>query len=359
MTFFIPFIASLLTALSAQALVENTTTGSPCCIACHISPSGGGILNDYGRSLSAEMMSTWKVHPGFERPFYGLGRNGKHFKWGGHFRTIQVRTQNDSAKVGRQFVMQNNVEFAARYLQAFVVGTVGTQGGMPGAAHQRGQFLSERHYLLWEVSESSQFRGGKFRQHFGINDPNHTRLVKQALGFDANSETYNLEFTRFYPWGEVNTSVGLGDFTESKSNLVLNYTHYAGGNSRIGGSLLIGRRRGLFGLNGVFPLGNRGFALSEANYERKNRPTGDGKDALYSSHLYGYRFFKGGVGHLVFEHGQADLSDGNTLTTAPGAGFRFLPLPHVELNLEYQRKRYASDSGNPEHRTFLLLHLYH
>ena len=29
------------------------------CITCHVSPSGGGVLNQYGRELSKEILSTW------------------------------------------------------------------------------------------------------------------------------------------------------------------------------------------------------------------------------------------------------------------------------------------------------------
>ena len=57
----------------------------------------------------------------------------------------------------------------------------------PDETPEKEEFLSERHYILWETSENTRLRAGKFRQHFGINHPSHTRFVKEKLGFGSNS----------------------------------------------------------------------------------------------------------------------------------------------------------------------------
>ena len=46
-------------SLKLYAFPENVRHGYLACTACHVSPSGGGVLTPYGRSLSAELMSTW------------------------------------------------------------------------------------------------------------------------------------------------------------------------------------------------------------------------------------------------------------------------------------------------------------
>ena len=338
----------LLAGLSdAFGFAENTVKGYPNCMACHISPTGGGLLTNYGRSLSAELMSTWSVAEGFEQPFYGLGGNTEHVKWGGQFRAVQVNRDTERARVGKLFAMQNNLEFAVQYLKAFAVASVGTQEG-PESYPNKGGFLSERHYLLWPISNQFMLRVGKFRQPFGINSPNHTRLVRK--GFFA--ETYNLELSRFSPWGEVNASVGLRDGQESAS-LALNYTHYGNGDSRFGASLFWGEEP-RFGLNAIFPIGKYGVGRSELIYER-----GPARDAFLGDHAYGYQFFKGGLVSLLFEHGE-EYREAETRVLSPGIGFQFLPAPHFEFQFEYLRKSYLRGSReDTEHFSLASLHLYH
>lgn len=86
----------------AWAFIENTVKGYPNCMACHVSPRGGGLLNDYGRSVSNEMMSTWQID-GFEPPLGGLVENSERVTYGGHLRTIQTRSEDERRTLGRFF----------------------------------------------------------------------------------------------------------------------------------------------------------------------------------------------------------------------------------------------------------------
>ena len=108
-----------LLSFKAHGFVENTVKGYANCTACHVSPNGGGVLTDYGRSLSSELMSTWKVAKGFENPFYGAVKNTENIKFGGQYRTIQVFAENDQVNVKKQFTMQSNLEFAVKYMKSF------------------------------------------------------------------------------------------------------------------------------------------------------------------------------------------------------------------------------------------------
>lgn len=367
-------LLNLICITNIYSFAENTTKGYANCMACHVAPNGGGIITDYGRSLSAELMSTWNVAKGFENPYYGLAKNNEHIIFGGELRTIQVHSENDQVKVKKGFVMQNNLEFAAKYMNAFVVASVGRQEG-PKETPTKGEFLSEKHYLLWNTSDQTTLRVGKFRQHFGINHSNHTRLNKQLLGFGSNSETYNLEFMKFYEWGEINISTSTGDFfddekelaNQSKKNYAFNFTHYIGGKARVGFSYLMERnsqfKRKITNLNAIFAPSKNSVFTHEVTYEEKKNITQmtleDKTQGLYGEHNLGHKIFKGGRSYFVFEHAQTNLSDSKTLVTSPGIGFQFLPIPHVELQIEYQRRKRQSQKDNPEHRSFAVLHLYH
>lgn len=365
------FLFTLITN-SSFGFVENVTKGYPNCMACHVSATGGGLLNDYGRSLSKDMMSTLSLYKGFEKPFYGAVENSENIKVGGQYRTLQTWGENNQVKVKQQFTMQNNVEFGVKYAEAFLIGTLGTKEGPDNSPNKR-EFLSERHYIQWETAPDSRLRVGKFRQHFGINQPNHTRFTKASVGFGSYSETYNLDFTKFYEWGEMNISTSLGNMWTNKNlhsgqkNVAFNFTHYLGGNSRVGFSVLKGESdqytRDLGSLNAIFPISKNVIGRSEIVYEDKQNKTASGRgesiNALYGDHQYSYKLHKGIMPYFVFEHSQSNLSDNETLILSPGLGVQFLPIPHVELQAEFQRRSRESQPDNPETRIFAMLHLYH
>jgi hypothetical protein len=368
----IPFFVLTLIPINSFGFVENVTKGYPNCMACHISVSGGGILNDYGRSLSKELMSTWTPFTHFEDPYYGLVKNTPNVKFGGQYRNIQIHAENDQIKLKRQFTMQNNLEFAVKYAEAFLVGTVGTKEG-PDNSQDKNEFISERHFIQLATSPDTQVRVGKFRQQFGINHPNHTRFTKAATGFGSYSESYNLDVTKFLEWGELNLSTSVGNMwtnkteDDEKRNIALNATHYWNGNSRIGVSLLRGQtksyKRDLMSAHAVFPIFKDFIGRSEIVYENKANKTSNSLQpnvkAIYGDHQYGYKLFKGFMPYLVFEHSQSDLSENETLILSPGTGFQFFPIPHVELQAEYQRRSNKSTPDNPENRIFFTMHLYH
>ena len=55
----------------AQAFPEMIRLGYVNCTSCHVSPNGGGLLTDYGRSISSEALSTW-AKPKEELPGHGF-----------------------------------------------------------------------------------------------------------------------------------------------------------------------------------------------------------------------------------------------------------------------------------------------
>ena len=363
------FVLIILFQPSPSAWVENVTSGYPNCMACHVSPAGGNILTDYGRSLSSELMSTIKTKD-FQNPFYGLVKNSETVKWGGDLRAIQTRAENNQIKRGSQFVMQNNIEVAT-YVKDFVfVGTVGTQEG-PSQIPKKGQFISERHYIMYQGDPTSRVRVGKFRQNYGINDPNHTRFTKQDLGFGSYSESYQLEYFKALSLGEfvVSTSLGRIDLPDSnrEKNIFGQFTHYLSGKSRLGFNLLLGEssrsRRSLYGVNAV--LGTKTNILRfELDYEVKEdklSASNNGKNhGLYGNILLGTKPFDGFFPYLIYEHKQSNLDQSRqSLTTSPGIGFQFFPISHVEIQFEHQYRTSYAQKDNPSHRSFLVVHLYH
>jgi len=351
----------------AHGFAENVTHGYVNCLACHMAPGGGGVLNDYGRSLSKELMSTWGW-ANAEDPAFGAMKNKEWLKVGGDVRVIQTYLENSRVKQGRQFVMQQNIELAGKVGPSWLVGTFGTQEG-PATVPRKNEFLSERHFLLWETSDETRVRLGKFRLNFGINDPNHTRVTKAPFGFGSNSETYNLEFSKFTETYEVFLSSALGRIdlprdNASERSLTGTFSHYLGSKAKVGFSALVGesaaQRRHLASVHGIFPVVENSVVKVEVNFQEATAASTPAR----SSHLLagyvsaGYTVAKGVLPYLFYEHFQPDLKTSSTRQGAPGLGLQWLPIPHVEIQAEYKRQVLQSAPRQPNDIGWLVLHLY-
>jgi hypothetical protein len=361
------FIFFSISTLRSYGFVENITHGYVNCMACHVSPSGGGLLNDYGRSLSRELMSTWGWGNS-EQPFFGAINNKDWFKIGGDYRSIQTYFENSQVKQGKQFEMQKNIELGFNFSKGWIIGTLGTQEG-PTGTPEKGQFLSERHFLLWDLTDEIKVRAGKFRLNFGLNDPNHTRSTKQPLGFGSNSESYILEVSKFTENDEVFISADLGRIdiprnTSREKSLSVNYANYFNEKSKIGTSFLLGEsgtsRRSLFGLYGISSLFENYIVKGEADYQISQAAAlpREHKELLATAWTLGYQAAKGVLPYFVAEHLQQDLSDSTTQQSSAGIGIQWLPIPHIEIQAEFKKQSNRSAEVSQSDSGWIIFHLY-
>jgi hypothetical protein len=102
----------------------------------------------------------------------------------------------------------------------------------------------------------------------------------------------------------------------------------------------------------------------ELDYQISQTLTGGPKPekdlALFGNVLMGRKVFDGMLAYFIYEHAQSDLRQSRqSLITSPGVGFQWLPIAHVEFQFEHQYRTAYATKDNPEHRSFLVMHLYH
>lgn len=151
------------------------------CASCHVSPSGGGVLTEYGRAFADEM-ATW-AYEGEGRLLHNV-EQPKDLLIGGDTRwvnyTSKSRAAGDRSKI---FFMQADLEIAlAPIKDMWLVGTIGKYDGDNKYQHRR-------YFVLLDLSSSLLFRAGLFDPTMGVKSSDHRLYIHPGQG----NETYNAE----------------------------------------------------------------------------------------------------------------------------------------------------------------------
>jgi hypothetical protein len=185
------------------------------CTTCHYSPTGGGLLTPYGRSLSRqELSTTGRSTPPPQEPSKG-GEEG--FLYGllgdalGPVSVgIDVRPSHLNLDVGgsqtdRNFLMNADLTAAYRDHGWTVYGEVGRQPLPDGS-----KIDSYEYWVGHQWESGLGFRLGRFLPAYGIRFADHTAYTRSHLGFDKYDQVYGLEISHTSDHQLVELSVGPG-----------------------------------------------------------------------------------------------------------------------------------------------------
>ncbi len=214
-------------ALAALALAAASAGAEPMflsrqytrCTSCHYSPTGGGLLTPYGRSLSRnELSTTGRSSPGASPP--AKGRGEESFLWGALGDRlgpvalgIDVRPSHLSLDLGgpasssRDFLMTADLLAAWRTHGLTAYGEVGRK---PPIGTEGASVYSYEHWLGYQSEEGLGLRVGRFLPAYGVRLADHTALTRSALGFDKYDQVYALEVSHSGERHLVQVSVGPG-----------------------------------------------------------------------------------------------------------------------------------------------------
>lgn len=325
------------------------------CIACHVSPSGGGVLTPYGRKLSQEVLSTW----GTEKEtglLQGLldsetqEKLDKYFLAGGDLRSVQFHHEDQNVKEGRFIKMQSDLSLGFVNETWAVIAKIGAwlkQDVWVGNA--------TTFYGMWKPKEELSVRIGRMVPQYGLFMMDHFAFVRNYLGFGLSSERDSLEIQ----WtGEESTyqitqskQFGLDDL---ESATTFQYQKYFWDRNKIavnywkGSSNLF--QRELYGIWGVISFTPHLFWNLELDIQSKTQSLVTTKSFL-AYNKWGFTVKKGFDLLALYEYQQTDLNDGATLSARLGPGFQFYPRPHLELSGAWTKMKGADYA-------WLLFHYY-
>ncbi len=356
----ITLISILLFSGLASAFPENVRYGYASCSTCHVSPTGGGALTDYGQGASEEFMSTW-FFKNENQPFHGYVNIPKNMIVGGDVRALAFTRDAVAFKENRAFPMQVELEVGARLTdQILAIGSVGFYDS---------DLQTQSHYVMTNVNDNVYARLGRFFPAFGIRTPEHAIATRKGLGFNQGRESYNLEAGFIGEKGEIIVDAILrsGQFAlgNEERGWSLRTAWYVGNMSQIGVSAYGGRGliwdRQIYGLFAIAGLTKEIYILSEIDHEikkptDKDDPSTPVNKRLVTYNKIGWEFSKGI--HLFASYDSSVPQEGefDPRFYQYGPGLQWIPRPHLEFTAQGQLRYDETWSRKLGNVATLMLH---
>lgn len=360
------FALALVTFASSLAFAypEMIRHGYVNCTACHISPAGGGVLTQYGRGLSAELLSTWGTEK--EAQFmHGALPMEKVDEWlaiGGGYRGLQYHYENDQRKDGQWIDMQGLIETAAK----FKTWTVDFAFGVFEANSVWKSYVS-RYYVMNNLNDYVSLRAGRFTPQFGLNIPAHTSPTRGNLGFGANKERNAFEAQyadeAWTVTGTYSESIDRTGSSEIEKAVAFKLERAVTDIIKPGISVWKGetpsQQRQLMGLHGLIGFTKDFFLLSEIDWqETRIKDSGAISHTLSTYHKLGYEVHKGVVGFLLADGQLNKLEDPGSRVLHYGMGVQFFPRPHFALEATWTREQAPAATSVEGDYAWFLFHYY-
>lgn len=179
----------------AQAYPEfQLATGNGRCSLCHISPTGGGLINDYGRSESSASISQFGGNGDF---LYGVYKEPSWMKLGVDLRGAFLAKQQVDDPEYYLFPMQGDTYGWFRVADWSLYSSVGPQANVRESDLTKHSFGSREYWVMWRPKTTGYYaRAGRFMMPYGLRSPDHRQYVRRDLGLGIWEETYNLSAGR-------------------------------------------------------------------------------------------------------------------------------------------------------------------
>ncbi|MEZ4404024.1 MAG: hypothetical protein R3B06_28640 [Kofleriaceae bacterium] len=163
-------------------------TGASSCAECHLSPTGGGLLNDYGRAEAGDTVS----RGGDGTLLHGLWTPPSWLAIGGDLRGAVAARADDADRTVAAFPMQADLAVRAGGHGLTVNLVVGLRGSARAPRPPLVERLASREHFLQYQRGAYYARAGRFFSPLGLRLHDHTAYVRRYLGFGLAEEPYGI-----------------------------------------------------------------------------------------------------------------------------------------------------------------------
>lgn len=359
------------------AFPEMVRHGYVHCNSCHAALPGTGLLNEYGRQLSKDLLSQKTLNG------HAPGEGDEKFAWDllqtpswlllqSDIRLLQTFKEDDQVSTARFLVMQVDVDASAQAGDHFrffgSLGRIARPGNTDPTA--KDFVISARHgveAILTKPDAVNRIaaRVGRFMPAYGIAFAEHTFVTRRLLDFTPGQERYaydvswnddrrsviatgimsRAEGSGFIPeqGGAIQIATGIGE----KSKLGINYFQAQRQED-------IAWTRRIYGAFAHVAFDNDWYALIEVDQPQRK----DLKWGFLDTVKLGYEIQQGL--HLVAVHEFANLNkdQADPRFEAYSIGAEWFPRPHWDLYGLYRKERDTSQSDQFSDVVWLIAHFY-
>jgi hypothetical protein len=344
-------------------------TGNGRCSLCHISPTGGGLINDYGRSESSATISQFGGNGDF---LYGVYKEPEWMKLGVDLRGAFLAKQQVEDPEYYLFPMQGDTYGWFRFSDWSLYSSVGPHANVRESDLGKHGFGSREYWVMWRPKTTGYYaRAGRFMMPFGLRSPDHRQYVRRDLGLGIWEETYNLSggmvedaweahatlFTRVPDalQGAGMRHTGLAALAEKRLGAEENLAVGLQGRAGFGDQdrLYLVGGTGKYWLDGprVLLLGELDLGYQDFTFGAAGRPQ--------LATWLGARYFpfQGLMVGAALERFDEDMTVKDVARDAAGVTVQYFPWAHWEVLL-FGKAEFQGDYGDASTSAMLQLHYY-
>lgn len=351
--FFLVFVSA------AHGYPGYISYGYTSCRACHFHPLGNGPITDYGRALSATVLSgkitdstddDLAKSSGFLGP---IGRLPGFLALQASYRGMYLVSGLESTAIKRWIHMQAEGSVVVkdpkeRFLALATVGYAPVPASTaPALRSSVSTIISRRHYVAYRPSETLGFYLGFMDQAFGIQSPDHNAYYRSRTFLNMNDQTHGLLIHAGTKSWDGAVHLVLGNLSQDPTVRQKGASLYGevevAERWRLGASLLATtgsvRSRQMFAVHARVGMSEGTSVLAELGLARElpaSSPT-----------LLGNFFFlqtmnrvtRGLFWLATFEQYTEDFNKAGARYYRVGPGLLYLPVQRLELRVDFQATR--------------------
>lgn len=363
-------------SLNAAAYTQFIGHGYTSCLNCHYNPSGGGALNDYGRVVSATLISSGALYPkswNEEKVAYTSGflfRKPKQnwLRTQLNYRGFQVVNNPGSSTTEqkRWINMQADARVILKFGENDRFITVGNFGYSPLPESLKGEqseWRSREHYMGFKVTPKFGLYAGLMDKAFGIKVIEHIAFSRQSPEVTQNDQTHGVMGHYLGEKWEVFAHAFAGNLSQSEDirskGGSLSFERTVFDIHRVGASVMktSNNYQDLlsYSTHARLNLKDGSAVLAEiGQVDRKTQNGSDDRTMRYGLMQTYLRPFRGTYFLTNIEYFKRNV-DESDYTVRWGPGIQYFPIQRIELRFDaYNTRNFSPDTSSRDSWMYLV-----